>query len=370
VKLYYAGRFFQGIAGGFWTISFQVYMVESASRQTRGAMSSGFQIGLSAGVLMIYLFGLVLETRGLALVSMIPVATMVVGILFMPDSPRWLLRTNRTLGAISALIWLRESSSHAVEEEFREIKRNIELHDTSLQISPACLREEIPRIWRPFTIGLSLIIFQQLTGMNVIVFNATEIFTVAGFSATGPFGAQTQALIFAAAKLVTLIPTVFLIDKYGRRPLFFFGAFIMGISCLVLGFFFAMDDILKDHHGWLAVVSLTVYISAFDIGMGSIPWLVMAEIMPIRVRGVSTGIASIICVTAGFLLAKEYQHIVDAISMDGMFWVFGAISFLAAIFACAVMPETKNKSLERIEDNFYSHTENSEFMKEIFGESD
>ena len=351
MTMYYAGRFSQGVAGGFWTMAFMIYVAETASKYTRGAMATGVQLGISTGTLSIYAFALVLGVRGLCVVCVAPTVVMVIGLLFMPESPRWLVRNNRMVEAIASLVWLRNNTVAGVESELEEIKTNIEIHEMSQRKwSSECLRQEIPLVWKPCLIGLALIMLTQVNGANVTLFNAQDIFADAGFHPSGGiFGPRSQALSFAVIKLIILIPAIFIIDIYGRRPLLFGGALTMCVTYMILAVFFHLGHAVTANYAWIAFVSLTINMSAADFSMGTIPWLVVSEIMPISVRGVATGVIEVISIGCGFLLLQVYHNMIAVITMAGVFWVFSAITFLATLFSCFVMPETKQNSLEEIE---------------------
>ncbi|KAM5145476.1 solute carrier family 2, facilitated glucose transporter member 8 [Mantella aurantiaca] len=223
-----------------------------------------------------------------------------------------------------------------------------------------------PAIYKPFLIGISLMFFQQFTGINAIMFYADMIFEEADFK-----NSSLASVIVGLIQVVFTAVAALIMDKAGRKILLIISGTIMTVSAALFGVYFkitempthnassvvhvtAMAESSGEHLAWLPLASMALFISGFAIGWGPIPWLVMSEIFPLRARGVASGVCVITNWGCAFLVTKEFQHMMDSLTSYGTFWLFAAFCALNVLFTVLCVPETKGKSLEQIESHFQS----------------
>ena len=224
-----------------------------------------------------------------------------------------------------------------------------------------------PIIAKPLIISIGLMIFQQFSGINAVLFNAAHIFALAGFS--------NGKLITIAVGLVQFVGTALaclLMDKAGRRILLWTASLGTCLSLLGLGIYFQIYIPPKDSGSasdmvslgsishsvpaktisWLSVLCIVLFNLIWSLAWGPIPWLVMSEIFPLRARGPASSLATMTNWLISFIVTKNYEPMTIALTIQGVYWFFAGWCFLAFIFVYFLMPETKGKPLEEIEALF------------------
>lgn len=339
-----AGRFLTGIGSGIILVSAPLYVAEVSSKEMRGMLGSGIQLSVTVGILLVYALGLVLDWRNLALCALVIPIIAVVVTLRAPESPRFLLDVGRRPEAVSTLTWLRGSSANA-EEECRDMEET-----QAASASQATLVEILkrPEMFRPLGLAVVIMIFQQLSGINVVLFYSVSIFEAAGFKL---YSGNATVMIGAVQVAGTAIACATM-DRFGRRILLIAAGLGMSASCIALGIYYristrASTDI--NDLSWLALVSLICYVLAFSLGWGPIPMLVMSEIFPARARGTASTVASITNWVFAFIVTKSFASLQNGVGLDGTFLIFAGFCLLSVFFVRTFMPETKGKSLEDIE---------------------
>uniref|UniRef100_A0A3B4AZH6 Solute carrier family 2, facilitated glucose transporter member 8 n=1 Tax=Periophthalmus magnuspinnatus TaxID=409849 RepID=A0A3B4AZH6_9GOBI len=329
VWMLHLGRALTGLASGVTSLVVPLYISETAHERVRGLLGSCVQLMVVIGIMGVYLAGLVLDWRWLAVFSSIPPTLMLVCMCFMPETPRFLLSRGQRAEAEEALRFLR--GPDAPGSEFR-------LSD---------LRD--PGVFKPLLLGVSLMIFQQMTGINAIMFYAESIFEQAHFQ-NGDVGSVlvgvTQVVFTAVAALV--------MDRAGRRLLLIISGVSMALSTAAFGVYFYLlnQPQPQTQISWLALLSMGVFITGFALGWGPIPWLVMAEILPVRVRGFAGAVCVLTNWTMAFTVTKSFQDMMTFLTSAGTFWLFSFMCVLNLFFTTFFLPETKGKTLEQIEDMF------------------
>jgi sugar porter (SP) family MFS transporter len=272
--------------------------------------------------------------------GVIPALILLVGMLFLPRSPRWLLYKGYFESAKKTLQKIRETED--VEDELNEIKSSFVGKSDWRMLFQAWL---LPAI----IISLGLGFFQQATGINTIIYYAPTIFEMAGFKS-----ALVAILATAGVGAVNVLFTIIalpLIDKWGRRPLLIVGVTGMLISLIALSVAFhygaSAGPVLK----WTALSSMLIYIACFAISLGPIMWLMFSEIFPLEIRGLGASLA--VAASWGFngVVTLSFLPLVSRFGASGTFVIYSIISVLALIFVITKIPETKGVSLERIEKN-------------------
>ncbi|KAF3335877.1 hypothetical protein FCM35_KLT20384 [Carex littledalei] len=328
------GRVCTGYGVGVFSYVVPIFIAEIAPKTLRGMLTTLNQLFIVLGVSMTYIVGTIITWRMLVLTGLIPCIILLVGLTFIPESPRWLAKVGRQNEFESSLRKLRGKDAD-ISEEATEIMEYITTNENlpKARIQDAFQRQYI----RPVMVGVGLMFFQQFGGVNGILFYASEIFKSAGF-ASGSLG---TILIACFQVPVTLLAAV-LMDRSGRRPLLmisasglFFGSFITAISFY-----------LKAYH--LFSLMKQVYIGTFSIGMGGIPWVIMSEIFPIHIKGIGGSLVTIMNWFGSWVVSYFFNFLMSW-SSHGTFFIFSAVCALALVFIFKVVPETKGRTLEEIQ---------------------
>jgi MFS family permease len=200
-------------------------------------------------------------------------------------------------------------------------------------------------------VGLALAITQQFIGVNTVIYYAP---TILRFTGLGTGSAITEALSVGIANVVFTILAVLILDRVGRRPLLVTGTIGCIVSLTVLGVFFASQS-LQQHAGWLALVCLITYIASFAIGLGPVFWLMISEIFPLRVRSPAMSLSTVGNWGANLLVSAFFLSLTTAISREGTFWLYAGFGVAALVYFLARVPETKDRTLEEIEQELGAH---------------
>ncbi|KAM3868013.1 solute carrier family 2, facilitated glucose transporter member 8 [Diretmus argenteus] len=361
VWMLYLGRALTGLASGVTSLVVPLYISEMAHERVRGTIGSCVQLMVVLGIMGAYVGGFFLDWRWLAICSSIPPTVMMVCMCFMPETPRFLLSQGKRREAEEALRFLRGPDA-PVEWEVARMEDSSDGQGAKFQA--ADLKD--PGVYKPLCIGVMLMLFQQLTGINAIMFYAETIFEQAHFK-----DSDLATVIVALAQVVFTGVAALVMDKAGRKVLLIISGVAMAISTAVFGVYFHLTT---KHHGnasvsflasdpewsqevhvdlaWLAVASMGVFITGFALGWGPIPWLIMSEIFPINVRGFASAACVLTNWGIAFIITKTFQDMMELLTSAGTFWLFSGMCALNVVFTIAFVPETKGKTLEQIEASF------------------
>ncbi|XP_031161163.1 solute carrier family 2, facilitated glucose transporter member 8 isoform X1 [Sander lucioperca] len=363
VWMLYAGRVLTGLASGVTSLVVPLYISEMAHERVRGLLGSCVQLMVVLGIMGVYLAGLYLDWRWLAICCSIPPTLLMVCMCFMPETPRFLLSQGKRREAEEALRFLRGPDA-PVEWECARIEEACDEQGSSFQMSD--LKD--PGVYKPLVIGVMLMIFQQMTGINAIMFYAETIFEQAHFKES-----DLASVIVGVIQVVFTGVAALIMDKAGRKVLLIISGIAMAISTTAFGVYFYLMSKLhsttsltllaldiqskagEEPHAdlaWLALASMAVFITGFALGWGPIPWLIMSEIFPSKVRGVASAVCVLTNWTMAFVVTKTFQEMMILLTSAGTFWLFACMCVLNVIFTMAFIPETKGKTLEQIEATF------------------
>ena len=274
--------------------------------------------------------------------AFVPGAILGLGMIRMPESPRWLAEHGQPDLARRVLARIRGSEN--IESEWLEIQKTLTETEERGRVSDLFS----PSLRTALLIGIGLAIFQQVTGINTVIYYAPLIVQSAGIPT-----ASGAILATAGIGLVNVIMTIvamWLIDRVGRRPLLLIGIGGMILSLGVLGFVFRMPT--GGALAWLAVVTLMVYVASFAISLGPIFWLIIAEIYPLRVRGIAEGTAAGVNWASNFVVSFTFLTLIEVLGPSMTFWVYALLAVASWLFAYYLVPETKGRTLEEIEHSF------------------
>ncbi|XP_053726710.1 solute carrier family 2, facilitated glucose transporter member 8 [Synchiropus splendidus] len=347
--MFYLGRVLTGLASGVTSLVVPLYISEMAHERVRGTLGSCVQLMVVLGIMGVYLAGLFLDWRWLAIVCSIPPTLLMVCMCFMPESPRFLLSQGKRREAEEALLFLRGPDA-PVEWECARIEDACEEQGSSFQVSD--LKD--PGVYKPLLIGVMMMMFQQLTGINAIMFYAENIFQQAHFKQS-----DLASVIVSLIQVVFTAVAALIMDKAGRKLLLVISGIAMAISTTAFGVYFY---VITELHllasqtnadlSWLPLASMCVFIMGFALGWGPIPWLVMSEIFPVKVRGFASAVCVLTNWTMAFIITKTFQDMMTTMTSAGTFWLFASMCVLNVIFTVVFVPETKGRTLEQIEAIF------------------
>ena len=343
------GRIGVGIAIGIASYTAPLYISEIAPQSRRGAMVALNQLAISIGILLSYVVDYYASLHGawrwMLGVGFVPGFFLVLGMFFLPDSPRWILSKGRESQARETLLKICGSSEEA-EKEIAAIKLTLmrEANDWKYVFSKVVR----PMIW----IGFALAFIQQVTGINTILYYAPTILEMSGFGSdtTAILATMGIGVIFVLFTIIALP----LIDRLGRRPLLLAGLVGMTISLALMAWLYDPAQTAQTYSHALMLFSMFLYIACFAFSLGPIMWLMIAEIYPLRVRGLGASLATCVNWASNLLVTATFLKLVDWFGARGTFSTYAAMGVLSLIFVYYLVPETKGVSLEEIEENLFA----------------
>ena len=335
-------RLLIGLAIGVASYAVPLYISELAPPSARGWLVSLNQLAITIGILLSYAvdyaFSASQAWRWMLGLAVVPAVLLFVGIALMPETPRWLVRSGHSAAARRVLLRLRRPDM--ADLELSEIEAAAQAHAGNWADLAA------PRMRLALVIGVGLAIFQQVTGINTVIYYAPTIIQMAGIpSASGAILATTGIGI---VNVLMTVVAMLLVDRVGRRPLLLGGMAVMALALAALGLAFRTAA-STGSVGPFAVICLMVYVGAFAISLGPIFWLLISEIYPLRVRGLAAGVATTANWASNLLVSLTFLSLVEMLGTSTTIWLFGLVTVLAIVFAYRVVPETKGRSLEAID---------------------
>lgn len=335
------GRAVTGVAVGIISLTAPLYIAEISPPHYRGRFVSLNQLATTVGILAAYAVSLIYSGDGawrmMFAVGVIPALVQIWALYFIPETPSWLLVNHREKKAVAIMKRLRRDSEW--EKHLSEMKKNAA--PQKRRGWSALLQ---PKIRFVLVVGILLNCFQQITGINTVIYYAPKIFQIAGFGSA--FGAILATLGVGIVNVVFSVAAVWLLDKVGRRPLLIWGVAGMVVSLLVLAFAFFTGSELID---LIAIVSLMTYVACFAIGLGPVPSLLLSEIYPLKIRGKAMTLGTMSNWLFNYLISLTFLDLMQHLGSAGTFCLYAAIGIVALWFFWRYIPETKGKSLEEIE---------------------
>ena len=351
------GRVVTGLGVGFASVVAPLYAAEMAPKWLRGRFVSTYQLAITVGILFAYLADDALtgsdRWRLMFGLAVIPGVALVIGFLVMPESARWLLKMGRRDEARASLV--KVDGPEIADAELAQIEKDLVADQQEGQASWGEVAS--PALRRALWVGIGLAVLQQVTGINAIIYYANEIFAEAGFTTAEQQAKATLWAVGVVNVLATLIAVAW-VDKFGRRPLLLTGLVGMTVSLSAVGLSFAaMENTAESATsttvgGIVTVLALVVFIASFAFSMGPIVWTLISEIYPNRVRGRAISVATAANWLAAFIVAQFFLSLVDAIGESTTFFLFAALCVVSFVFVWRLVPETKGRSLEEIQERW------------------
>lgn len=344
IFMVWGGRAFCGVCVGIGSLAFPVYLGETVQPEVRGTLGLLPTAFGNTGILLAFLAGSYLDWSQLAyLGAALPIPFFLL-MLVTPETPRWYVTKGRAEDARKALQWLRGSNTN-IDKEMRDLTRSQAEADRT---GGSAFKQLFTMKYMPaVAISLGLMLFQQLSGINAVVFYASRIFKMAGSTVDE----NLACIIIGLVNFVSTFLATAIIDRLGRKMLLYMSSVSMIITLLTLGAYFYVKDsgIDVQDYGWLPLASLVIYVLGFSVGFGPIPWLMLGEILPSRIRGTAASLATGFNWMCTFIVTKTFQNIIEAIGTYGTFWLFAIVCVIGLFFVIFFVPETRGKSLEEIE---------------------
>lgn len=357
-----AGRLIVGFGVGVASVAAPLYAAEQAPTHLRGRFVSIYQLAITIGIFIAYLVDQLLTNgsmwRAMLGVSAVPAVLLLIVIAPMPDTPRWFMKVGR-----------RDDAARALEMVRPDVDANAELDDIDATLKAEAAERaswgEVfsKRLRKPLMVGAGLAIFQQITGINAIIYYADKIFAQAGFSTPADQASATTWAIGGVNVLATFIAVAY-VDRFGRRPLLLAGLIGMFVALVTVGVSFHFMDGADTSGagaggpttaGIITLVALVVFIASFAFSLGPVVWTVINEIFPNRVRGRAVAVATAINWGSAWLVSQFFLTLLDSIGSSATFYLFGAFSAIAWVWVWRRVPETKGRTLEEIEGIWDHH---------------
>jgi sugar porter (SP) family MFS transporter len=356
-----AGRFVIGAGVGMAAVSAPLYAAELAPAQLRGRFVSAYQLAITMGIFLAYLVNGQLSAsanwRLMLGLAAVPGLALFLIALAAPESPRWLMGRERRADAAK--------ETAKVQPDIDANAHLDSIADAIRQDSHTASWAEIfsPKWRRPLLIALGLAVFQQITGINAIIYYANQIFAAAGFSTEVSRATVTLWAIGGVNVLSTFIAIAF-IDKVGRRLLLLVGLIGMGVSLAVVGAAFhfiapasgAVAGSGPTPAGIVTVIALVVFIASFAFSLGPVVWTVINEIFPAQIRGRGVALATAVNWGSAFLVSQFFLSLVDRLGSALTFWLLAVFCVLGWVWIYLRVPETRGLTLENIQDMWSEKT--------------
>src|SRR5437667_1450127 len=333
-----------GLAIGLASTNVPVYLSEVAPPHVRGWVVSLFQLAVTVGIVVAYLtdyaFAGVEGWRWMLGLAVAPALVFGTGMFFLPETPRWLIRGGQHEVAHRVLVRIREVPD--VNVEIEEIKASLAQQTESGRWVDLLSRQVRPAL----VVGLGLAIFQQITGINTVIYYAPKILQAAGFNSAS--GAILATAGVGVVNVSMTIIAMFLVDRAGRRPLLLVGIAGMIVTLGMLGLSFRISN-QSVQLAWIAVICLMGYVASLAISLGPIFWLMIAEIYPLKIRGLAEGMAATFNWGSNLVVSLTFLTLVEKLGASSTFLLYAFASVASWLFAYHLALETKGRKLEEIE---------------------
>jgi SP family xylose:H+ symportor-like MFS transporter len=359
-------RLMGGTAIGMASMLAPMYISEMAPTKIRGMLLTFEQIAIVVGINLVYFVNFWIQSgrtheflmqdgwRFMLASAAIPATLLIFFMLLVPETPRFLVLKDRNTEALALL--KRLFGAEEAEKTHAQIKETLVEHTRPL----------LSYGWMVVLVGIALSVFQQLVGINAVLYFAPHMFENMGATQSDAFE-MSAWFVGVSMTLFTLVAT-FTVEKFGRKPLLFWGAVIMAGAMLLLGFLFHLHLVSATGtnggaggSSYIAIAAVVVYIIGFSFSWGPIVWVLLAEIYPNSIKGQAMSIGVAAQWIANFVVSQTFPMMDGSTALNAAFnhgfayWLYGVCAVAAAIFVWKYVPETKGKSLEDMEQVWHLH---------------
>jgi SP family xylose:H+ symportor-like MFS transporter len=330
-----------------------LYIAEISPSAIRGRLVSFNQLAIVGGILFVYFVNWYIASQGddswvksvgwryMLASEAIPSGVFLILLMFVPDTPRWLVLRGRNEEALAQLC--RMMNEHDAREILGDIQR------TLVEKSGKLFSFGVPVI----VVGILISVFQQFVGINAVLYYAPLMFQNMGASTDS---ALLQTIFVGGANVIFTVVAIVTVDRWGRKPLLVTGALIMAVAMIALGCLFSAHAV-----GLGALVAVVAYIAGFALSWGPVAWVMLSEMFPNAIKGKAMGLAVAAQWIANLLVSASFKVLDGNSGLNAMFnhgfayWIYGGMSVLAALFVIRYVPETKGRSLEAIQELWGKH---------------
>jgi len=346
-----ASRAILGLAVGASSFVAPMYIAEQSPRQLRGGMTALNQFaGITLGILLAYIASFALvdvsnNWRWMLGLEALPGIMLAVAMAFVPHTPRWLVQQSR-----------QEEATHVL----RRTRPGVDPRDEVSEIEQVTqsqgafqLRQLLSSRMRMLLLaGVGLAVFQQVLGINTVIYFGTTILHFTGLNLST---SVSEAVFIGVVNFVFAGVAVLLIDKVGRKPLLVLSAVGCTLTLIVLGIYFYQGSSFQHANANIALGALLGYLAFFEIGLGPVFWVMIAEIYPLRSRPKAMAVATMFNWGFNFLVSYYFLQMTDLLGKSGTFWLYAGLGVCATVFFLRFVPETRGRSLEEIERQLTGH---------------
>ncbi len=347
-------RVIVGIAIGITSYVAPMYIAEISPKRRRGALVTLNQLMITIGILISFITDYLLSDdsnpdswRWMFAVGFVPALILLIGMFFLPETPRWLASKGRWEESRKVLAQVEDADQ--LEQSFADLKEDVAF-SAKLVVNSA----EVFRPWlRPaLIITIGIFFFQQFSGVNTIIYYSPIIFKMAGIVSNT--ASIIPSIIIGLVNVLACLLSVFLLDRVGRRKLFLVGICGMIPSLALLGLCFHFKEALGPSLPVFSVLSIVCYIIFIAISLAPLGWLLISEVFPLSVRGVGMSIGSLSHWGFNAVISFTFLKLVNSFGIAATFWFYSAICIAGLVWGFYYIPETKGKSLEDIEKHWRS----------------
>ena len=353
-----AARFLLGIAVGLASFTAPLYLSEISPQNVRGMMVSMYQLMITIGILVAFLSDMYFGTtaciagqvgghwRIMVGIIAVPAAFMFLGMMVLPESPRWLFLKGFQERGIDVFrkMLLPEDQ---IAREVTEIQTNLQQKRNGFEM---LLTNSNFR--RAIILGIILQLMQQLTGINVVMYYAPRIFKIAGFATTS--GQMWGTVIIGVTNMLSTFIAIAFVDKLGRKPMMYTGLAVMGASLLAVGALFNMNLEQSPVLGYYAIIVLLLFIIGFAMSSGPVTWIICSEIFPLSGRDLGVTFSTAANWFSNAIVGGTFLTMLAKLGNGNTFLLYGGLQVIFILIFRLFVPETKGVSLEKIESNLLS----------------
>lgn len=339
-------RLLLGFAVGIASFTAPLYLSEIAPEQSRGAMISLYQLMITIGILVAFISNTMFSYSGawrwMLGVIAIPAVILLIAVIMLPRSPRWLMMRGRKDEARQVLHKLRNSAAE-VEQELNDIETQLRQPQESWGLFLANRNFR-----RSVALGMLLQVVQQFTGMNVVMYYAPRIFGMAGF--VDPVAQMWGTVIVGLTNVLATFIAIAFVDRWGRKPILYAGFAVMALGIGTLGTLLHLG-MENQSQQMFAIAMLLLFISGFAMSAGPLIWVICSEIQPIKGRDFGIAASTFSNWIANMLVGATFLTMLNTLGNAQTFWLYAGLNVLFIFLVIYLVPETKGVSLEQIEAN-------------------
>jgi MFS transporter, SP family, galactose:H+ symporter len=341
-----------GVAIGITSYVAPMYIAEISPAKKRGGLVTLNQLMITVGILVSYITDYLLSNdsnaaswRWMFLVGILPALVLLLGMFFLPETPRWLISKGRQAEGKRVLEMVEEPA--LVGQTLENIQKDMQLEAQSKGRAMDVFR---PWLRVPLIITVGIFFFQQFSGVNTIIYYSPIIFKMSGIVSNQ--GSILPAIIIGVVNVLSCLLSVFLLDRVGRRRLYIIGICGMIPSLALLGVCFYYKEALGASLPVFAVLSIVAYIAFIAISLAPLGWLLISEVFPTSVRGVGMSIGSLSHWGFNAIISFTFLKLVNGVGIAPTFWMYSGVCILGLWWGYYFIPETKGKTLEQIEEHW------------------